>query len=110
MFVLYVYHVIQFPLSFNWREEQPSQYYVPPTYIHSNFATIGVVHHRFLKFSLINSEASFVPSSCSYWALNVVINVCHIRDHYLFVILDVAFVLLIFGVTIEVNYSCVLLY
>ena len=41
-------------------------------------AAIGVVHHRFLKFSLINSEASSVPSIRSYWALNVVINVCHI--------------------------------
>ena len=41
-------------------------------------AAIGVVHHCFLKFSLINSEASSVPSIRSYWALNVVINVCHI--------------------------------
>ena len=39
---------------------------------------IGVLHHRFLKFSLINSEASSVPSIRSYWALNVVIRVCHI--------------------------------
>ena len=39
---------------------------------------IGVLHHRFLKFSLINSEASSVPSIRSYWALNVVIKVCHI--------------------------------
>ena len=40
--------------------------------------TIGVVHHRFLKFNLINSEASSVPSIRSYCALNVVISVCHI--------------------------------
>ena len=39
---------------------------------------IGVLHHRFLKFSLINLEASSVPSIRSYWALNVVIEVCHI--------------------------------
>ena len=42
------------------------------------FATIGVVHHRFLKFSIINSDASSIPSIRSYWALNEVINVCHI--------------------------------
>ena len=39
---------------------------------------IDVIHHRFLKFSLINSKASSVPSIRSHWALNVVINVCHI--------------------------------
>jgi hypothetical protein len=42
------------------------------------FAAIGVVHHCFLKFNLINFEASFVTSIRWYWALNVVINVCHI--------------------------------
>ena len=42
--------------------------------------TIGVVHHRFLKFNLINSEASSVPSIRSYCALNVVISVCHMSS------------------------------
>ena len=39
---------------------------------------IGVLHHRFQKFSLIISEASSVPSIRSYWALNIIIRVCHI--------------------------------
>ena len=39
---------------------------------------IGVSHHHFLKFILINSEASPTPSIRSYWALSVVISVCHI--------------------------------
>ena len=38
---------------------------------------IGVVHQRFLKFSLINFEASSIPSIRAYCALTVVINVCH---------------------------------
>ena len=41
-------------------------------------AAIGVLHHRFLKFNLINSEAPSVPSISSCWTLNVDINVCHI--------------------------------
>ena len=41
-------------------------------------AAIGVVHHRFRKFSLISSATSLVPSIRSYWALSVVINVCQI--------------------------------
>ena len=39
-----------------------------------------MVHQRFLKFSLISSTTSFVPSIRSYCALNVVINVCHEQE------------------------------
>ena len=52
------------------------------TYYHHisiSFATaIDVVPQLLLKFNLISSEASSVPSIRSYCALNVVISVCHI--------------------------------
>ena len=73
MSVLYVSHHIHASLSTNERGEQPSGYHVLPLYIHSIF-----YNQHFLKFSLINFEASFVPSIQSYCALNVVIGLCDI--------------------------------